>query len=135
MKIPKKFLTRQHEITADFLREVDNHLKDILSGDKDQMFEIRDFAALLYIHPIHLSNTIKAATGHSPCYFMENRLMEISKSLLQIDKMPISEVARTLTYDPSNFTKFFKRFSGKTPKQYRTDYFQSLPSKEDKIAI
>ncbi|MNL57280.1 DNA-binding transcriptional regulator AraC [compost metagenome] len=61
--------------------------------------------------------------------------MEISKSLLQIDKMPISEVARTLTYDPSNFTKFFKRFSGKTPKQYRTDYFQSLPSKEDKIAI
>ncbi|UZJ62962.1 AraC family transcriptional regulator [Sphingobacterium sp. KU25419] len=113
MKIPKKFLTRQHEITADFLREVDNHLKDILSGDKDQMFEIRDFAALLYIHPIHLSNTIKAATGHSPCYFMENRLMEISKSLLQIDKMPISEVARTLTYDPSNFTKFFKRFREK----------------------
>lgn len=135
MKIPKKFLSRQHEITADFLREVDNHLADILSGRKDQMFEIRDFAALLYIHPIHLSSTIKAATGHSPCYFMENRLIEISKSMLQNSDMPIAEVARTLTYDPSNFTKFFKRFSGKTPKQYRAHYIAILSSEVDKIAI
>lgn len=135
MKIPKKILSRQHEITADFLREVDNHLTDILSGNKDQMFEIRDFAALLYIHPIHLSNTIKAATGYSPCYFMENRLIEISKSLLQNNDMSITEIARILTYDPSNFTKFFKRFSGKTPKQYRVDYFQSLSSEANKIAI
>lgn len=135
MKIPKKFLNRQHEITADFLQEVDNHLTDILSGKKDQMFEIRDFAALLYIHPIHLSNTIKSATGYSPCYFMENRLTEISKSLLQNSDMSIAEIARTLTYDPSNFTKFFKRFSGKTPKQYRVDYFQSLSSEVNKIAI
>lgn len=135
MKIPKKFLSRQHEITADFLREVDNHLADILSGRKDQMFEIRDFAALLYIHPIHLSSTIKAATGHPPCYFIENRLMEISKSMLQNSDMSIAEVARTLTYDPSNFTKFFKRFSEKTPKQYRADYIAILSSEVDKIAI
>lgn len=126
MKIPQKFLTRQHEITTDFLRELDNHLEDILSGKNDHMFEIRDFAALLHIHPIHLSNTIKSATGHSPCYFMEKRLMEISKSMLQQINIPINEIARTLTYDPSNFTKFFKRFSGQTPKQYRADYFLSI---------
>lgn len=125
MKIPQKFLARQHEITTDFLTAVDHHLENILSGKEDQMFEIRDFAALLHIHPIHLSNAIKSATGYSPCYFMENRLMEISKLMLQQINIPIAEIARTLTYDPSNFTKFFKRFSGQTPKQYRADYIRS----------
>jgi AraC-like DNA-binding protein len=31
----------------------------------------------------------------------------------------VADIAASLTYDPSNFTKFFKRFAGLTPKQYR----------------
>ena len=127
MKIPQKFFARQHEIAADYLRELDKHLDDIVSGRATEMFEVRDFA----VHPTHLSNTIKSATGHSPCYFFEERLMEISKSMLQNVSMPIAEIARTLTYDPSNFTKFFKHFAKQTPKQYREEYFKSLANKEN----
>jgi AraC-like DNA-binding protein len=29
------------------------------------------------------------------------------------------EIARHLTFDPSNFTKFFKHFEGITPKKFR----------------
>ncbi len=126
MKIPQKFFARRHEIAADFLRELDKHLDDVVSGRATEMFEVRDFAGLIHVHPTHLSNTIKLATGHSPCYFFEERLMEISKSMLQHAGMSITEIARILTYDPSNFTKFFKHFSGQTPKQYREAYFESL---------
>lgn len=94
------------------------------------MFEVRDFAELIHVHPTHLSNTIKSATGHSPCFFFEERLMDISRSMLQNVSMPISEIARVLTYDPSNFTKFFKHFEGKTPKQYREEYFNALANQE-----
>jgi AraC family transcriptional regulator of adaptative response / methylphosphotriester-DNA alkyltransferase methyltransferase len=135
MKVPQKFLARQHEITADFLRELDKHLDDIVSGRVNEMFEVRDFAELIHIHPTHLSNTIKSATGHSPCYFFEARLIEISKSMLQQLNVPIAEIARTLTYDPSNFTKFFKHFSGQTPKQYREVYFQSLSHKSEEVSL
>ncbi|WP_316798014.1 AraC family transcriptional regulator [Pedobacter frigidisoli] len=134
MKIPQKFFARQHEIAADYLRELDKHLDDIVSGRATEMFEIRDFAELIHVHPTHLSNTIKSATGHSPCYFFEERLMEISKSMLQNVSVPISEIARILTYDPSNFTKFFKHFAKQTPKQYREEYFKSLANKE-KVTI
>jgi AraC-like DNA-binding protein len=126
MKIPQKFFARQHEIAADYLKELDKHLDDIVSGRVTEMFEVRDFAELIHVHPTHLSNTIKSATGHSPCYFFEEKLMDISKSMLQNLSIPISEIARTLTYDPSNFTKFFKHFSGQTPKQYRESYFLGL---------
>ena len=117
--IPKKLLARQHEITADFRREIDRHLADIVAGRATEMFEVRDLAGVLCIHPTHLSNTIKLATGHAPCYFFEARILEIARELLHDPRRSVADVAANLTYDPSNFTKFFKRFQGCTPKQYR----------------
>ncbi|RKS18404.1 AraC-like DNA-binding protein [Flavobacterium endophyticum] len=117
--IPKKILARQNEITADFLKEIDKHLLDILEGRATEMFEIRDLAAQLFIHPTHLSNTIKLVTGKAPCFFFEEKIMVIAKSMLEENKLSIGQIATLLTFDPSNFTKFFKRFAGLTPKQYR----------------
>ena len=112
-------MTRPEEITQDFLTELDKHLDDIVSRKTDIMFDIRDFAKILNIHPTHLSNTIKQTTGKAPCDFCEDKLLEISKKLLQNSTMTISNIAILLTYDPSNFTKFFKKYSGQTPSEYR----------------
>ncbi|MDB5004135.1 MAG: helix-turn-helix protein [Mucilaginibacter sp.] len=117
--IPKKILARQHEITADFLKHIDLHLDDLLKNDLPDMFEIRDFAEILHIHPTHLSNTIKLTTGKSPCFFFEEKIMAIAKDMLKDNRLSIAQIAFKLTFDPSNFTKFFKRFEGVTPKQYR----------------
>ena len=117
--IPKKILARQHEITADFLKALDRHLDELLQHKVLDMMEIRDFADQLHIHPTHLSNTIKLTTGRAPCYFFEERIMRIAREMLQSSNIPVAEIAIQLTFDPSNFTKFFKRFEGVTPKQYR----------------
>jgi AraC family transcriptional regulator of adaptative response / methylphosphotriester-DNA alkyltransferase methyltransferase len=103
--IPKKILARQHEIFADYLRELDKHLEDIVHERIVDMFEIRDFAEILHIHPTHLTNTIKLTTGKPPCFFFEEKIMAIAKDMIQQHK-PIKEVAFKLTFDASNFTKF-----------------------------
>jgi AraC family transcriptional regulator of adaptative response / methylphosphotriester-DNA alkyltransferase methyltransferase len=121
--IPKKILARQHEIFADYLKELDKHLEDVVHERVADMFEIRDFAEILHIHPTHLTNTIKLTTGKPPCFFFEERIMAIAKDMIQQHK-PIKEVAFKLTFDASNFTKFFKRFEGITPKEYRERIFE-----------
>jgi len=121
--IPKKILARQHEIFADYLKELDKHLDDIVNERVVDMFEIRDFAEILHIHPTHLTNTIKLTTGKPPCFFFEEKIMAIAKDMIQQHK-PIKEVAFKLTFDASNFTKFFKRFEGVTPKEYRERVFE-----------
>jgi AraC-like DNA-binding protein len=120
MPLPKKILARQHELYADYLREIDRHLADLVAGRATEMFEIRDFASVLCIHPTHLSNTIKLATGHAPCHDYQLRILAVAQQLLRDTDQPVATIAATLTYDPANFTKFFKRFAGgPTPKQYR----------------
>jgi len=121
MKIPKKILDRQHEITSEYLKEIDIHLTDILEGRTETMFEIRDFATLLHIHPTHLTNTVKLVTGNHPCYYFENKILEIAKQKLSENKLSISAIASLLTYDPSNFTKWFKKFQGVTPTEFRNE--------------
>ena len=122
--IPKKILARQHEIFADYVRELDKHLDDIMHDRVVDMFEIRDFAEILHIHPTHLTNTIKLTTGKPPCWYFEDRIMTLAKEMLQ-QNIPIKQVAFKLTFDASNFTKFFKRFEGVTPKEYRERVFEA----------
>lgn len=120
MAIPQKILTRKDEITAKFFALLEKHFDEILSGKREKMYKIKDFAALLFIHPTHFSNTIKLTTGHSPCHFAEERTMEEARKMLSETPMSIAEISYKLTFnEPTNFTKFFKSFEGLTPKQYR----------------
>ena len=83
------------------------------------MLEVREFAQIMHLHPVHLSHTIKEVTGKSSCDLFEERLVNVSKELLLTTDMSIAQIAARLTYDPSNFTKFFKAFTGTTPKKFR----------------
>jgi AraC-like DNA-binding protein len=119
MKVPEKYLSRAEEITQTFIEKVHQHIEDIVEGRVDNMWHIKDFAAAMYIHPVHLSNTIKTYSQKAPCYFFEHRLMEVSRDLLLQPELTIADIAYKLTFDTSNFTKFFKRFEGVTPSEFR----------------
>ena len=117
--IAKPVSARQKEIVRQYEAELDKHMLELKAGGVEIMHEISDFAKMLNIHPIHLSNTVKVVTGRSSCDLFEERLVTLSKEMLADTNLPVAEIARQLTYDPSNFTKFFKKFVKMTPKAYR----------------
>lgn len=110
---------RQKQIVKQYMAELDKHIDELKQGNVSRALEIREFAALLHMHPVHLSNTIKEVTGRSSCDLFEERLLNVSKELLLETDLPITAIAIQLTYDPSNFTKFFKQYAGITPKKFR----------------
>ena len=118
--IPKKVLSRKDEITADFLRLFDNYVSDLLAGKVSKRFHTSDYAALLFIHPVHLTNTVKLTTGKSPCEIMEERLLEEAQTLLKGTSLSVTEISYKLAYgEPTNFVKFYKGMTGDTPLRYR----------------
>ena len=118
-RIPDEYVSRKAEILAQFKLVLEKHLDDLMAGRIDKMLEIKEIADILCLHPVHLSKVIKLETGHHACYFYEQRILQEAKKLLADTSLPIGAIAHKLDYDVSNFTKFFKKFSGMTPSLYR----------------
>jgi AraC-like DNA-binding protein len=118
-KIPDGYVSRKAEIVARFKQVLDSHMDDFLAGRVAKMHELKDLAAILCLHPGHLSQVIKLETGHHACHFYEQRILLEAKKLLAGTALPIGLIAHRLDYDVSNFTKFFKRFTGLTPSSFR----------------
>ncbi|NOW98703.1 helix-turn-helix transcriptional regulator [Mucilaginibacter sp. SG564] len=113
---------RPQQLTEAFTLMVDQHLDDLIHHRATEMWEIEQFADLLHVHPIHLSNTIKDATGVSPCGIYQARIVKIARQLLADKTYTIRNIALTLDFEPSQFTKWFRRFNGVSPKEYRKNH-------------
>ena len=114
-------MSRPEEIVLEYRLLIDHHLNQLIKGEVDHMYEIEDFAREMHIHPAHLSNTIKDVAGTSPCGLYQPAILAIAKKLLDDRTLSIHEIGLKLDFDPSQFTRWFKRFTGITPKQYRAN--------------
>jgi AraC-like DNA-binding protein len=114
-------MSRPEQIVRDYRHLIDRHLQALVKGEAEQMYEIEDFARELHIHPTHLSNTVFEVEGTSACGIYQPAILIVAKRLLDDRSQSIHAVALMLDFDPSQFTRWFKRFTGMTPKQYRTN--------------
>jgi len=112
-------MERPKEIVDQYLDILQQHMEELRSGKAESTFEIQDIASMMHVHPTHLSNTIHEQLGKSPCDIYEEKLMDIAKEMILTTDLSIAAIAHHLTFDPSNFNKFFKRFEGVTPNQFR----------------
>lgn len=94
-------------------------MDEFAAGRAEEMVSLKQIAAELFLHPVHVTNVIKLHTGNHPCYYYEIRILEEARKLLSDPDLTITDVAHKLTYDKSNFTKFFKKYQGMTPSEYR----------------
>lgn len=120
--INKGTLVRSKEITEHYFRFLDKHIADVVSGKVNDFMEINQIADELFISHKHLTDTIQKETGNHPCHFYDLKIIEEAKKMLAKTNIPIAEIARTLTYDPSNFSKFFRKFTGQTPGAFRRQH-------------
>jgi len=118
--VPVKILARKDEIAANFVHLAEQHIADLMSGVATKRFHATNFAAKLFIHPRHLTTTLRLAINTSVCDYMEERILAEAQKLLKETTLSIAEVGQRFGYDePTNFTKFFKSMTGVTPLHYR----------------
>ncbi|WP_343689348.1 helix-turn-helix domain-containing protein [Chitinophaga sp.] len=120
MPIPGKILSRKDEITAEFMRLVDEHVNDLLTGRTDYRYKPSDFASRMHIAAVHLTNTIKLTLNTSPCEIMEDRIVQEAKKMLDETTLGVADIGNLLGFpEPTNFNRFFKNMTGITPLQHR----------------
>jgi AraC family transcriptional activator of pobA len=80
----------------------------------------RDYAELLYITPNHLNAICNDILGQSAGEVIRNRVLLEAKRLLINLNLTIAEIGYQLNFnDNSYFTRFFKKYAGITPEEFR----------------
>lgn len=81
---------------------------------------VADYAALLNITPNHLNKVVKQITGKSPTKWIDETLVLEAKVLLYQTNASINEIAASLgIFDPSYFSRVFKKYEGQSPLAFR----------------
>ncbi|RXM53156.1 MULTISPECIES: helix-turn-helix domain-containing protein [unclassified Chryseobacterium] len=112
-------MKRSEEIARQYFDFLENHIQRVISGEVSEFMEVNEIAGQLAISHKHLTDTIKKETGQHPCYFYDEEIIRKAKQMLADSDYSVAEIARIFTYDPSNFSKFFKKMTGITPGDFR----------------
>ena len=104
--------SRADLICSEFLCLIETHFYTMKS--------VSDYANLIGLTSKHLSETVKEKLGKSALHFIHKRITKEAKYLLIYSDKTIYNIAISLNFqDASQFTRFFKKNVGITPKGYR----------------
>ncbi|MBP7555349.1 MAG: AraC family transcriptional regulator [Chitinophagaceae bacterium] len=81
---------------------------------------VQQYASQLNVTPKYLTETVKEFSGKNAGEIVDDFVMLEAKLLLDNPALSIAEIAYTLNFsNQSFFGKYFKRFTGMSPKEYR----------------
>ena len=104
--------TRSQEIVKELIRVVVENYKT----ERNISF----YADKMHLSPQHLSTTVKKTTGRTLTDIISAFVVKDAQAKLKSTELTIQEIAYSLNFpDISFFGKYFKRYTGMSPKQYR----------------
>jgi AraC family transcriptional activator of pobA len=105
-------MTRKQDILMSFLKLLADHFKEERS--------VQFYANALYMTPKHLTKTVKELTTKTCGEFIDEMVIAEAKILLDDLSYSVGQVADYLHFsDQFFFSKFFKRRTGLSPKEYK----------------
>jgi AraC-like DNA-binding protein len=111
--------TRKEELFYKFL--------NLLLENYKEQHEVAFYAEKLFITPQYLTHIIKELTGKTTNKWIDDTLILEARKLLKTTQTTVQQIADLLNFsDQSTFGKFFKKYHGISPAEYRKLYYNSL---------
>lgn len=119
----RQFITRA-EVNRDVLTRFETLLDDYFTGDRalrDGLPSVRYCAGELCLSPNYFGDLVKKETGKTAQEYIQLKLIGVAKERVLDPAKTISQVAYELGFQyPQHFTRLFKKVTGCTPNEYRT---------------
>lgn len=110
------FNTEQKELFIQFQKIIDNKIS--------KSRNVNDYCKWLEVSYKKLNEACKMVTQNTAKNFIDQVLLLKAKQLLTDNKQSISEIAYLLSFEePTNFTKFFKKHTNFSPKEFQKSDF------------
>ncbi len=111
--------SQSEDESAIVIRDVLAHIHDNLSRN----ITVEELAEIAHFHPNYFVRFFKEKIGIPPVKYINNIKIEMAKSLLETTDLPVMKVMQAVGFsDYSHFSKYFKTYSGYSPKTFRRYY-------------
>lgn len=118
----RQFITRQ-DMNLDTLARFEQLLDEYLDSDaavSNGIPTVQYFADKVYLSPNYFGDLVKRETGKTAKEFIQLRMLDAAKERLLNRQKSVTQVAAMLGFQyPQHFVRFFKRYTGVTPSEYR----------------
>ena len=100
-----------------------NDFKNLVERNYTKTRNVKDFAEMLSISPKHLNMIVREVTLNTAKTFIDQYvILEIKRAILS-STLSLKEVVYQIGFDEmTNFTKFFKKHTGLSPKEYKSTF-------------
>lgn len=111
--------SKEKESKSDMITEAVSYMKEHYMEPELNMTSLAEY---LSVSPVTLAVDFKNGMGMSPSDYLAIIRMECAKSLLKETDMKVKEVSLAVGYEDDHvFMRRFKKYTGKTPGQYRSE--------------
>ena len=101
--------------------------EELIRAHYTEKFSLPALAEALHVDKSYLLRTFKEITGSTLLAYHNAVRCEAAKELLTRPELTSAYIASAVGYiSASHFTQVFRRVTGKTPSQYRSDYLEGL---------
>jgi AraC family transcriptional regulator len=98
-------------------------LEQYIAANIDRQVTLEDMATAVGLSKMHFAAQFRAATGFRPREYLLFKRIERAKMVMTATKMPLVEVAFSVGFGAqAHFSTVFKRFTGKTPVQWKQEF-------------
>ncbi|MNN31836.1 Xylose operon regulatory protein [compost metagenome] len=88
-----------------------------------QKIKVEDITRAFHTNKTTLNHEFKQAVGHTMMSYLNSIRMQMAGSMLRNTTLPISEIMQMVGFqDSAHFIRNFRKYSGCTPSEYRTQY-------------
>jgi len=95
-------------------------LRELVEDNFRTTRNLSAYADWLAMTPDRLNDHCKKVTGVTAGHLVRQRLLVEAKRQLIFTSLSVSEIAYSLNFsDPSYFSRFFRKYAGQTPQQFR----------------
>lgn len=99
--------------------------KNLVEENYKEKKTVADYAKLLLVSQKTINQTTRKIADLSAKQFIIDRILLEIKRYLSQGELTINEISYMMGFDePSNFTKFFKRYTGIAPGEFRKRYHE-----------
>ena len=101
-----------------------------IKNNYQKEISVYDISKHINLHPVYLTRIFKKATGKTLIEYLTLVRVEKAKEMLINTNMTVKQISKSVGYcDARSFWRFFKKYEGITPGDYRKKF--SVPHEDD----